>query len=212
MSLPPSRRRSVPEHKPFIPQTFRVRAGTSILRRVTDAASAISDAPPLARSPGEKLLARLVDVRAGEVRTMFLSCTYFFFLLASYFILRPIRDAMGVAAGVSKLPYLFIGTLAATLVCQPLFAALVARFPARKFIPVTYQFFALNLLLFWLLMRGSADSGSALGRDVWIGRVFFVWTSVFNLFVVSVFWSFMADRFRSDQAKRLFGFIGVGGR
>jgi AAA family ATP:ADP antiporter len=177
---------------------------------VTDAA-AISDSSARERTLAERVLARLVDVRADEVRAMLLACAYFFFLLSSYFILRPIRDAMGVAAGVSKLPWLFVGTLTATLVCQPFFAMLVARFPARRFIPITYQFFALNLVVFWLMLRGSADAGAAIGRDVWVGRAFFVWTSVFNLFVVSVFWCFMADVFRSEQAKRLFGFIGVGG-
>ncbi|MGE0438931.1 MAG: NTP/NDP exchange transporter [Gemmatimonadales bacterium] len=159
------------------------------------------------------LLARLVDVRDDEIRPMLVAGTYFFFLLASYFVLRPIRDAMGVAAGVSQLPYLFVGTLAAMLVCQPLFAALVRRFPARRFIPATYQFFAAALLIFWLTLRGAGpDLGTAAtGAAVWLGRIFFVWTSVFNLFVVSVFWSLMADTFSAEQAKRLFGFIGVGG-
>jgi AAA family ATP:ADP antiporter len=169
---------------------------------------AVSDAPTTV----ERLLSRVVDVRRGELRAVVASCLYFFFLLSRYFILRPIRDAMGVAAGVSALPWLFAGTLSATLICNPLFSALVARFPVRRFIPLTYQFFAVNLLVFFLLLRGTAGTGSpATGAEVWIGRAFFVWTSVFNLFVVSVFWSFMADTFRSDQAKRLFGFIGVGG-
>ena len=159
------------------------------------------------------LLARLVDVRVDEVRPMLVAGGYFFFLLASYFVLRPIRDTMGVAAGVGRLPLLFVGTISAMVVCQPLFAALVRRYPARRFIPITYQFFALALLAFWLLLRGSGhDLGASTAPgDVWIGRVFFVWTSVFNLFVVSVFWSLMVDTFSSDQAKRLFGFIGVGG-
>lgn len=159
-----------------------------------------------------KLLAHVVDVRPDEVRAMFLSGCYFFFLLASYFVLRPIRDTMGVAAGVSRLPWLFVATLTATLVCQPLFGALVARFPARRFIPIAYQFFAANLLGFWLILRGLPDEmGAGTGLGLWMGRGFFVWISVFNLFVVSVFWSFMTDVFRSEQAKRLFGFIGVGG-
>ena len=156
-------------------------------------------------------LARLVDARDDEVGPALLAGLYFFFLLASYFVLRPIRDTMGVAAGGARLPVLFVGTLVATLVCQPFFAAVVARFPARRFIPMTYQFFALNLLGFWILIRNIGGAGASVGDDVWIGRIFFVWTSVFNLFVVSVFWCFMADTFNSEQAKRLFGFIGVGG-
>jgi ATP:ADP antiporter, AAA family len=156
--------------------------------------------------PWLRLFRRAVDVKPGELRAMLLACAFFFFLLSSYFILRPIRDAMAVAAGVSKLPWLFAGTLSAMLVANPIFSALVSRFPVRRFIIIAYQFLALNLIAFYLLGRALEGQG-----EVWLGRVFFVWTSVFNLFVTSVFWSFMADHFRSDQAKRLYGFIGVGG-
>jgi len=152
------------------------------------------------------LLRRAVDVRPEEVRAMLLGCAYFFFLFSSYFILRPIRDAFGVASGVSRLPWLFAGTLGAMLAANPIFSALVVRFPVRRFYGITYQFFALNLLAFFLL--GPRLQGEA---ATWIGRVFFVWVSVFNLFILSMFWAFMSDHFRSDQAKRLFGFIGVGG-
>ena len=138
---------------------------------------------------------------------MLASFAFFFFVLSSYFILRPIRDVVAVAAGVRQLPWLFAGTLVAMLIANPLFSSLVARFPVRRFIPITYHFFAANLLVFYAVMRAG---GGGLGSD-WVGRIFYVWTSVFNLFVVSVFWSFMADVFRSEQAKRLFGFIGVGG-
>src|SRR4051812_29426186 len=141
---------------------------------------------------------------------MWTSFAYFFCVLASWFGLRPIRDAVGAASGVSKLPWLFAGTLAGTLLFQPLFSSLVVRYPARKFIPITYHFFIANLLVFYLLFRtGAPDAGTA--REIWTGRAFYVWTSVFTLFVVSVFWCFMADVFSSDQAKRLFGFIGLGG-
>ena len=157
-----------------------------------------------------RTLRRVVDVQPSEVRAMLMAFAYFFFVLSGYFVLRPIRDALAAAAGVNQLPWLFAGTLAATLLCNPLFSGLVARFPVRRFIPITYHFFIANLLVFYVLMRLSRGSeGSAL--DVWVGRAFFVWTSVFNMFVVSVFWCFMADVFRSEQGKRLFGFIGVGG-
>jgi AAA family ATP:ADP antiporter len=151
-----------------------------------------------------KLLRRVVDVRDDEVRAMLVSFAYFFCVLTSWFVLRPIRDAVGAASGVSGLPWLFAGTLTGTLLFQPLFSALVVRYPARKFIPITYHFFVANLLVFYLMFRTGTS-------EVWTGRAFFVWTSVFTLFVVSVFWCFMADVFRSEQAKRLFGFIGLGG-
>jgi ATP:ADP antiporter, AAA family len=160
--------------------------------------------------PLHGLLARVVDVRPDETRAMLMAFAYFFFVLSGYFILRPIRDEVAAASGVSQLPWLFAGTLTAMLVCNPFFSALVVRFPVRKFIPYTYHFFVSNLLVFYLVMRIFAPAEGSVG-DVWTGRVFFVWTSVFNLFVVSVFWCFMADVFRSGQGKRLFGFIGVGG-
>jgi len=153
-----------------------------------------------------RALRTVVDVQPLELTAMVLSGLYFFFLLCSYFILRPIRDEMAVSAGVSKLPWLFAGTLAAMLLCNPLFSGLVARFRAKHFIALTYQFFVLNLVLFYVLARVLPGGG-----EPWLGRSFFVWTSVYNLFVVSIFWAFMADYFRSDQAKRLFGFIGMGG-
>ena len=154
--------------------------------------------------PGYRLLRRVVDVEPGEVRAMLLSTLYFFFTLASYFVLRPIRDEFGVASGVRNLPWLFAGTLTAMLIANPLYAALVVRYPVRKFIAITYQFFVVNLLLFYVAARSGADAKV-------MGVVFWVWTSMLSLFVVSVFWSVMVDIFRSGQAKRLFGFIAVGG-
>ena len=149
----------------------------------------------------------MVDVRPDEVRALLLSCLYFFCLLSAYYIIRPMREQMGVTGGVRNLPWLYTGTLLSMLAVHPPFAALVARLPRRRFITLSYRFFAANILAFFLLFHVLGD-GTA---SVWAGRIFFVWTSVFNLFVVSVFWAFMVDIFRGDQARRLFGFIGVGG-
>src|SRR3954464_9924172 len=116
----------------------------------------------------DRLLRRVVDVRDGEMHAMVVSFVYFFCVLTSWFVLRPIRDAVGAASGVSKLPWLFAGTLAGTLLFQPLFSALVVRYPARKFIPITYHFFAANLLVFYLLFRtGTPDAGTT--REIWTG-------------------------------------------
>jgi len=151
-------------------------------------------------------LKKIVAVEEHEVRPMLLAALYYFLLLAAYFVIRPIRDDMGIAGGVRNLPWLFLGTLLGMLLVHPLFTALVSRLPRRLFIPISYTFFAVNLVVFWLLFQTiSEDAG------IWTGRVFFVWTSVFNLFVVSIYWSLMADLFRPAQAKRLFGFIAVGG-
>lgn len=160
--------------------------------------------------PLHRLLQRVVDVRSEEVRPMLTSFVFFFFLLSSYFILRPIRDAVAAATGVTKLPWLFAATLTVTLLCNPLFSGLVVRFPIRKVIPISYHFFVASFLTFYFVLRFvSAAEGS--GVSVWMQRAFFVWTTVFALFNTSIFWSLMADSFRSDQAKRMFGFIGVGG-
>jgi AAA family ATP:ADP antiporter len=156
------------------------------------------------------LLRRAVDVRPDEVRALLTSFTFFFFLLSSYFVLRPIRDAVAAASGVRNLPWLFAGTLAVTLIFNPLFSGLVVRFPIRRVIPISYHFFVANLLTFYAVLRYTGNiEGST--TSMWIGRTFFVWTTVFALFNTSIFWSLMADAFRSEQAKRMFGFIGVGG-
>jgi ATP:ADP antiporter, AAA family len=132
------------------------------------------------------------------------SFAYFFMLLASYYVLRPLRDQMGIAGGVKNLPWLFTATFVTLLVAQPLYGALVAKLTRARFIPIVYHFFAANLALFWLLLTLGVETAI-------VARIFFVWVSVFNLFAVAVFWSFMADLFDAEQGKRLFGFIGAGG-
>lgn len=149
-------------------------------------------------------LARLVAVRPEELRALGWSFAYFFCLLAAYYVLRPLRDEMGIAGGVRNLQWLFTATFAVMLAAVPLFGAMVARLPRRTFIPLVYHFFVANIAIFWLLLL--LDVGK-----VHVARVFFVWISVFSLFAVSVFWSFMADLFSSEQGKRLFGFIAAGG-
>ena len=149
-------------------------------------------------------LQRMVPGTARERAAALWSFAYFFTLLAGYYVLRPLRDQMGIAGGVKNLPWLFTATFVSLLVAQPLYGALVARLPRVRFIPVVYHFFVANLALFWLLLIFDIET-------VIVARVFFVWVSVFNLFAVAVFWSFMADLFTSEQGKRLFGFIGAGG-
>jgi ATP:ADP antiporter, AAA family len=135
---------------------------------------------------------------------MLWSFAYFFSLLAGYYILRPLRDEMGVAGGVRNLQWLFTATFLVMLAAVPLYGALVARLPRRRFIPAVYHFFVANLVIFWLVLWLDVE------RQI-VARVFFVWVSVFVLFAVSVFWSFMADLFSSEQGKRLYGFIAAGG-
>jgi len=147
---------------------------------------------------------KLAQLREGEARAVGWSFAYFFCLLSAYYVLRPIRDEMGIAGGVRNIPWLFTATFVVMLAAVPAFGALVGRLARRVFIPAVYHFFVANLALFWAFLEAGADRAA-------VARVFFVWVSVFNLFAVSVFWSFMADVFTSEQGKRLFGLIAAGG-
>jgi ATP:ADP antiporter, AAA family len=158
-----------------------------------------------AGGPIYRLLRRFVVVRPGETRALGWSWLYIFSVLSSYYILRPIRDEMGVAGGIENLPWLFTGTLLGMIAVNPPFAALVAKLPRARFIGFTYRFFIGNVLVFALLIHFASAE-----QNIWLGRVFFIWTSIFNLFVVSVFWALMVDVFDSEQGKRLFGFIAAG--
>ena len=146
----------------------------------------------------------LRSVRPGEGKALCWSFAYFFCLLAGYYVLRPLRDEMGVAGGVRNLQWLFTATFVVMLAAVPVYGALVARLTRRLFIPVVYHFFVANLALFWLLLALDVEK-------VYVARAFFVWVSVFNLFAVSVFWSFMADLYSPEQGKRLFALIAAGG-
>jgi AAA family ATP:ADP antiporter len=152
-------------------------------------------------------LERLVLLHPGETPAFLWSAGFFFFLLFSYYMLRPVRDEMGIRGDLDSLPELWTLTTAATLVATPLFAWLASRLPRRRFVPGLYQFFAINLVIFWALLTLVPPGPTA----ITIGYTFFVWVSVFNLLSTSVFWGFMADLFTSAQGQRLFAPIGVGG-
>jgi AAA family ATP:ADP antiporter len=149
-------------------------------------------------------LGRIVPVRTDEVRALLWSFAYFFCLLAAYYVIRPVRDEMAVQFGADRLQWLFSAVFATMIALIPVFGWLAARLPVNRLLPVVYGFFTLNLVGFYAAL----ESGAPLRT---LAPAFFVWVSVFNLFVVSVFWSFMADVFATDAARRLFGFISAGG-
>lgn len=148
---------------------------------------------------------RIVDVKPAEVRALWLGFAFHFLILTGYYITKPIRDSIG-ASNMEALPWMFTATLIAMLFANAAFAATVARMSRRKFIPFVYGFFIFVFALFFLAMRSRPTP-----EQVWIGRGFFVWVSVFNLFNTAVFWAFMTDLFTVEQGKRLYGFIAVGG-
>lgn len=145
-------------------------------------------------------------LRPGEGPLVLWAAAWFFSLLASYFLLRPLRESFGLDGGLDTLPWLFLTTLAVMLVANPIYGAVVSRVPRARFVRGVHGFFQASMLLFTALLLLVPPAGS-----VWIGRAFFVWVSVFNLFAVAVFWSLLADSFTVEQGRRLYGWIGVGG-
>lgn len=163
---------------------------------------------PGPESEQTSFLTRTLRVRKHEYAAVGWSFVYFFCVLSAYYMLRPVRESMAVESGVENVPLLFSTTFVVMLIAAPVFGWVASRFPRRDFLPWVYLFFVINILLFYagfsFAIRNEIDY-------VWLGRAFFVWISVFNLFVVSVFWSFMADIYSHEQGRRLFGLISAGG-
>ncbi|WP_054891391.1 MULTISPECIES: NTP/NDP exchange transporter [unclassified Pseudomonas] len=144
-----------------------------------------------------------LNIQPGEGPAVVAGLALFYLLFTGYFMLRPVRETMGVAGGVDNLQWLFTGTFVATLACLPLFGWLASRAKRRRILPWTYAFFTSNLLLFAVLFARDPD-------DLWNARAFYIWLSVFNLLAISLAWSVLADLFSSEQGKRLFGLLAAG--
>tara|TARA_A100001391_G_scaffold197792_3_gene178513 strand:+ start:56732 stop:58048 length:1317 start_codon:yes stop_codon:yes gene_type:complete len=153
--------------------------------------------------PLPRLAARLFNIEPAEAPAVIAGLALFFLLFTGYFMLRPVRETMGVAGGVDNLQWLFTGTFVATLAVLPLFGWLASRVARRRILPAAYGFFVVNLLLFAGLFAVAPD-------HVGVARTFYIWLSVFNLVVVSLAWSVLADVFSIAQGKRLFGIIAGG--
>jgi AAA family ATP:ADP antiporter len=149
-------------------------------------------------------LGRAAGVLGGEEKRVGWGAGLLFCIFASWYLLRPMRDAMGVAGGTKDLPRLFLITLAATLALTPIVSQVVSWLPRRSFLSLAYRVLAGTLVVFFLILRGS--SPSVLGA-----RIFFVWASVFNLLEVTLAWGLLADVFSREQGVRLFAVVGAGG-
>jgi len=154
------------------------------------------------------IIERVFGPKRHELVAVAWSFAYFFCVLSSYYVMRPVREEMAVGGGPDTIPYLFIATFVTMIFATSIFGWIASRYPRRTFLPWVYLFFISNILIFWFVFSQARDQGQ---DYVWLGRVFFVWISVFNLFVVSVFWSFMADIYKREQGRRLFGLITSGG-
>jgi len=150
-----------------------------------------------------KQLEQGLNIRPGEGPAVVAGLALFYLLFTGYFMLRPVRETMGVAGGVDNLQWLFTGTFIATLACLPLFGWLASKVRRRHILHWTYGFFVSNLLLFAVLFARQPD-------DVGQARAFYIWLSVFNLLTISLAWSVLTDLFASEQGKRLFGLLAAG--
>ena len=150
-------------------------------------------------------LRQLAGLKPGEGVPSFMAGIMFFCLMCSYFILKPVRDEMGIASGVRDLPNLYLVTLAVMLVAAPLFGAASRGQRRDVFLPRVYRFLGLHLVVFYGLFQFVPAAAP------WLGRVFFVWVSVFNLFALSLFWGFMADGLGYRRGRRVLAVVAVGG-
>ena len=151
-----------------------------------------------------RLFGVVAQVAPHERRAVVLAFTCNFVLLGSYYILRPIRDTVATVIGVGQLQNLFTATFLGTLLASPIYAMLAARIRLSWLLPGVFWVWLLNVLLFQLLFRQAPGNG-------WIAAAYYVWFSVANLFMISVFWSLMVDLFTPAQAMRLFALIAAGG-
>jgi len=157
-----------------------------------------------ARQRFRERLSGLLGVMPGEGVRLLVSFLAFFLLLTAYYMVRPVRDSLAAGLPKGEIQHLALIVFAVMLAVVPLFGALVARLRRRVLVPLSYAFFTLNLLVFaWVFLDQTAL--------LWAGRVFYIWITIFNLFVVSVFWSFMTDTWNREQSGRLFGIVAAGG-
>ncbi len=156
--------------------------------------------------PFRGLAKPLFSLDKREFRIVVLSASYFFLLLCAYYILRPIRETMGISRSADDLPYLFLGTMTTLLLLAPVIGALVSKYPRNQFIPMAYRFIASNLLIFFVLLKTVSAENL-----FYVGVAFYVWLSVVNMLMISLFWGFMSDGISMARSKRLFPMIAVGG-
>ena len=146
------------------------------------------------------------NIKREEIYPLINAFAFFFFVLASWYVLRPVRNEMALQSGISNLPWLLTMVMFAMLIANSVYSYISSRIRASLIIPYSYGFFILNLIIFlWLWSFSEADT------RIWVGRAFYVWCQIYSFFVVSVFWVAIINFFKSEDAKRLFGIISAGG-
>lgn len=155
----------------------------------------------------QSFLYKIFSLKQGELKLLVYSTLFMFAIFASYAILRPIRDALGLEGHQEELKWLFLGTFIVTIFCSILAMVLSGMVKRVKYINFIFLFFTFNLVLFYFALLSIDEKSSGF---VWLSRIFYIWVSVFNLFIISSAWSLLADIFNKDKSKRLFGFISAG--
>ena len=146
------------------------------------------------------------SIEKKEVFTLLKAFLFFFFVLASWYALRPVRNELAVQGGIYNLPWLLMGVMLAMLIINPIYSWLVSRISQNKIILYIYSFFILNLIIFLSLWSFTGEEGR-----IWTGRAFYIWANVYSFFVVSIFWVTMINFFDHTDSKRFFGIISAGG-
>jgi ATP:ADP antiporter, AAA family len=151
-----------------------------------------------------RLLGRTANIEPREMQSVVTAFLLFFCVLGGYFAVRPVRETMGTILGADRVSDLYVVTWIASLVIVPLYGWACARFRRSAFLPWIYGFVALSLVVVGLALAGNEE-------NLAVAQFFYVWISVLNLFIVSVFWSFLLELFDAGQTQRLFGVIAAGG-
>ena len=145
-------------------------------------------------------------IKKEEYLPLLNSFVFFFFVLASWYALRPVRNEMAVAGGVYNLPFLLTAVMLVMLLANPIYSWLVSKVPTSRVVTYCYLFFILNLIIFLCGWSYLDETGR-----LWTGRAFYVWCNVYSFFVVSIFWVAVINHFNTEDAKRVFGVISAGG-
>jgi len=154
----------------------------------------------------KNLISFLPIIEKNEKIILLRAFLFFFFVLASWYALRPVRNELAVQGGIYNLPWLLMGVMLAMLVINPIYSLLVSRINQNRLILYIYSFFILNLILFLTMWTFLGEEGR-----IWTGRAFYIWANVYSFFVVSIFWVTMINFFSHTDSKKFFGIISAGG-
>ena len=154
----------------------------------------------------KNLISFLPTIEKNEKIILLRAFLFFFFVLASWYALRPVRNELAVQGGIYNLPWLLMGVMLAMLIINPIYSWLVSRINQNRLILYIYSFFILNLILFLTMWIFAGEDGR-----IWTGRAFYIWANVYSFFVVSIFWVTMINFFSHTDSKKFFGIISAGG-